>query len=212
MIYKEILERLEKSGIHYLVVGGVAVNLHGVERFTGDLDVILSLDLDSLEKFSLIMNDLGYKTRIPADPKLLANPEIRKDWVENKHMKAFSFYHHKEQQNIVDIVISHPLNFEIAYGKREDRRIYGISVPVVSFDDLVSMKREASRPKDKLDLEMLDIVQSKKKGSRNIDVNDWGYFDTDDYKVGRYMGIPDETKLDWLEEARLFQLEIQKSA
>src|SRR5687768_16540787 len=35
--YRDIFEAMNKAGIRYLVVGGVAVNLHGYSRFTGDL-------------------------------------------------------------------------------------------------------------------------------------------------------------------------------
>ena len=40
---RKILKAFEDEGVRYLVFGGVAVNLHGLPRFTEDLDVFIEL-------------------------------------------------------------------------------------------------------------------------------------------------------------------------
>jgi hypothetical protein len=35
----EVLTSLEKAQVQYLIIGGVAVNIHGFQRSTGDLDI-----------------------------------------------------------------------------------------------------------------------------------------------------------------------------
>lgn len=45
--FHRIFQALEASGVRYLVVGGVAVVLHGHPRFTADLDLVVSLDPDN---------------------------------------------------------------------------------------------------------------------------------------------------------------------
>ena len=45
MFYVELFRRLEEAGVRYLVVGGVAVNLHGVNRLTHDVDLMLAFGL-----------------------------------------------------------------------------------------------------------------------------------------------------------------------
>src|SRR5262249_20254557 len=42
-------ERLEAAGIPYVIVGGMAVNLHGAERTTKDVDILLTRE--GLERF-----------------------------------------------------------------------------------------------------------------------------------------------------------------
>ena len=49
-IFKEIFKALNKGGVKYIVVGGVAVNLHGYLRATGDLDILVLLETSNLEK------------------------------------------------------------------------------------------------------------------------------------------------------------------
>ena len=39
MFYEEILIALQKHRVRYLILGGAAVNLHGVPRMTADLDM-----------------------------------------------------------------------------------------------------------------------------------------------------------------------------
>ena len=40
MFYAEFFRALHEEGVRYVLVGGVAVNLHGVERATGDIDAL----------------------------------------------------------------------------------------------------------------------------------------------------------------------------
>jgi len=43
MFYEELFEKLNMSGVDYVVVGGVALVLHGVVRLTADLDLMVHL-------------------------------------------------------------------------------------------------------------------------------------------------------------------------
>ncbi len=57
-VYKQIFEAFNKSGINYVIVGGIAVNLHGYSRFTGDLDILLLLNNSNLQKMHTLMQKL----------------------------------------------------------------------------------------------------------------------------------------------------------
>jgi hypothetical protein len=48
MFYVELFRALERAQVRYLLVGGVAVNLHGAERLTMDVDIMLALDPENL--------------------------------------------------------------------------------------------------------------------------------------------------------------------
>ena len=50
MFYERIFRELANRNIKYLVIGGIAVNIHGYSRATGDLDIMLSLEKDNLER------------------------------------------------------------------------------------------------------------------------------------------------------------------
>ncbi|MCG3206027.1 MAG: hypothetical protein KCHDKBKB_02753 [Elusimicrobia bacterium] len=51
--YEDLFKDFAKAGIQYLIVGGVAVVLHGFVRATADLDLMVALDdLITLKKKS----------------------------------------------------------------------------------------------------------------------------------------------------------------
>ena len=39
-----IFETLDRAGVRYLIAGGVAVNIHGYQRMTADLDLVVQLE------------------------------------------------------------------------------------------------------------------------------------------------------------------------
>jgi len=47
---KEVFEALAAEGVRYLVVGGLAVNVHGLRRLTQDLDIVIQLVPQNVER------------------------------------------------------------------------------------------------------------------------------------------------------------------
>jgi hypothetical protein len=43
-LFKNLFSSLNKESVKYMVAGGIAVNLYGIERATADIDIILKLD------------------------------------------------------------------------------------------------------------------------------------------------------------------------
>lgn len=91
--YEELFRDFDKAGVRYLVVGGVAVNLHGFVRMTADLDLIVALDPENLRAFLALMKSKGYKPKVPVPIEDFADPNKRKNWIIDKEMKVFSLYH-----------------------------------------------------------------------------------------------------------------------
>ena len=159
MYYFEILEGLYKSKVRYLIAGGLSVNLYGVPRMTQDIDIVIAMDRENVLKITFLLKELGYVTRLPVSPDDLANPDKVKDWIENKNLKAFSFYHKNENYKVIDIVLVHPLNFEKSFKNRTVKRAKDIDIYLASIDDVVKMKEFSGRPQDLSDIEMLNKVR-----------------------------------------------------
>ena len=51
MLYEQLFKGLHTHRIRYLVVGAVAVNLHGIPRMTADLDVMVDLEKENVHRF-----------------------------------------------------------------------------------------------------------------------------------------------------------------
>ncbi|MCB1176268.1 MAG: hypothetical protein KDK36_01700 [Leptospiraceae bacterium] len=155
MFYVDILKSLHENSIRYLIVGGVAVNLHGVPRATFDFDLLISIDEDNILRFLEVMEKDGFVPGLPEDPKGLLSKEKINDWIKNRNLIAFSFYNKNENHKVIDIVLDHHLDFEEAYSRRVVHKFDSLELHLASIDDLIEMKEKSARPKDLKDIEFL---------------------------------------------------------
>ena len=159
MYYFEILEGLYKSKVRYLIVGGLSVNLYGVPRITQDIDIVVAMSKENILKITSLLKGLDYIPRLPVNPDDLANHDKVKDWIENKNLKAFSFYHKKYHYKVIDIVLVHPLDVEKSFINRTVKKAKDIDVYLASVDDIIKMKEFSGRTQDLSDIEMLKKVR-----------------------------------------------------
>ena len=75
------------------------------------------MDKENVLKLTSLLKKSGYVPRLPVSPDDLTNPDKVKDWIENRNLKAFSFYHKKDSYKVIDIVLVHPLDFEVSFKK-----------------------------------------------------------------------------------------------
>jgi predicted nucleotidyltransferase len=155
LFYEDVFKALESGGVKYLVIGGVAVNLYGVQRATGDIDLLLAMDNDNLLKFIAASKKLGLVPKAPVKAEELADPAKLKAWRENKNMRAFSFIHPVHSYIMIDIMTDNYLSFEEAYKKRTILPAWGIQVSCVALDDLIKLKEISGREQDLADINAL---------------------------------------------------------
>lgn len=153
--FEKVFRALNKEKIKYLVVGGVAVNIYGYIRFTGDIDILLLLEKENLKKMDRVMKRLGYGERLPVSVKDLSDHKKVKKWLKEKNMTAFAFFPPKEILFMVDVLVEDSLKFEKVARDKVIRKFDNVAIPVVSIDYLIKMKRKANRPKDLEDLDKL---------------------------------------------------------
>ena len=162
MLYERILNELHRHKIKYLVVGGLAVNLYGYDRITGDLDIILLMTDVNVKKFIKVAERFKLKPRLPVALQDLAVPRLRKSWIKERNMKAFTLYNPRNDAEHVDIVIDHPVDFQKAYKKREQIASAGMNISLISLADLITMKKAAGRDRDKIDIKALTFIRELK--------------------------------------------------
>ena len=73
------------------MVGGIAVVLYGVNRFTSDVDLAVELTVENLAGLERVLERMGFMRRLPTSIKGLANPLTRKQWTREKGMEVYSF-------------------------------------------------------------------------------------------------------------------------
>ena len=161
VIYEDVLRAFQKQQVEYVLVGGIAVNLLGSLRNTADMDILVEMSDKNLAKVVGILKKRGYRVKQPVDPMRIADRKTREDWINNKHMKAFNFYKEDELKE-VDIVIDSPVSFKEA--KKDSVLIKaGITLSVISIDNLIKMKKTTGRDVDKMDIKELKKIKKMKK-------------------------------------------------
>lgn len=155
---ERIFAALEASGARYLVVGGVAVVLHGHLRFTADLDLSLSLDEANVGAALTALEGLGYRPRAPVSLRAFADPAQRAEWERTNGLTVFSLWSAEVPGTEIDLFVSDPVPFEPAWSRRLRAHLGTISVNVASLVDLIEMKRRAGRPQDLEDVRQLEAI------------------------------------------------------
>lgn len=150
-----VLRALEESGARYLIVGGVAVVLHGHPRFTADLDVVIQLDADNVRAAFAALARLDYRPRAPVAPEDFADPTIRDAWIRDKGLTVFSLWSPQCPLTEVDIFVQEPFDFDAVYSRALRADLGFATVSVIGLTDLLALKQAAGRAKDLDDIRAL---------------------------------------------------------
>lgn len=155
MFYLDLFRALDRDEVRYLLIGGLAINIHGVERATMDVDLMLALDEQNLARFLKTAESLALTPVLPVQLADLANKEKRQEWIETKHMLAFALRPPEAYAPTIDILVKPVVPFEDAYLRRIEKDVGGFKVVLASLDDLIAMKTGTGRQSDASDIEAL---------------------------------------------------------
>jgi len=143
--FEPVLQALNDAGVRDLVVGGVAVVLHGVLRTTGDLDLVVQLQPDNVGRGLEALERGGLRPRPPVPLRSFADPETRRSWIESKNLQVFSLWHPELAGFEVDLFVTEPFDFDTVWERRVNVPLEHTHAPVVSVDDLLVLKRSSGR-------------------------------------------------------------------
>ena len=164
---KEMLSTLADRGVEFVIGGGVACVLHGVERVTLDLDIAVRMTADNLERLAGAADALNLQPRVPIAVAKIGDPEFIRSMVEEKGALVFSLTDPDRPLRQLDIFIHPALSFERLSEGAGSFDLGPAKIRVVSKEVLMRIKREIQplRPKDVLDLEELGRTIKKEPQS-----------------------------------------------
>ena len=156
----DILRALNRAGVKYLVIGGVAAIYHGVPRATFDLDLAVWLAPDNLQRLASVMERMGFVPKAPVPVTGLANSLTRREWTQHKGMKVYAFEELKRPFRLVDIMVKPLRSFHQVYRRRVEVRDQGVVVPLMPIPELIRTKTKTGRHKDQEDIAYLRFIRS----------------------------------------------------
>lgn len=165
-IFKRLFEALNKGGVEYLVCGGIAVNLYGIERATADIDLAIRLDEENLGRFIAAAKELGLKPKMPVSLEDLNDQKKREEWRIEKGMVVYSLFDENAPFLLIDLFIEPQFNFHDAYRRRKETKLSDIVIPLASIDVLIKMKEKTGRPQDKADVFYLKKIVEEWKDDK----------------------------------------------
>lgn len=159
LFYHDVLAAFQEAGVSMVVVGAVALNLHGVQRSTSDLDLAISLDATSLPRAVDLVQRLGMRCRLPEPASRLSDPEVVRGWVEERNLIALKFTDPVDPLREVDLLVAPPVPFEELLRGATRLEAGGLSFLVAGVDDLIRMKTGTGRAIDEDDVADLRRLQ-----------------------------------------------------
>lgn len=149
MFYLDLFKALEKHQVRYMLVGGLAMNLHGVPRATMDVDIVLALDPANLRAFLGMAEDLKLKPVAPLSLEGLLVPAQRQKWLKEKNM---ALRPPDINGPTLDILIDPPLDIEAALKRAVGREVNKVNISLISIEDLIRLKEKSGREQDLSDI------------------------------------------------------------
>jgi predicted nucleotidyltransferase len=144
--FSDLLRLFNDNKVRYLVIGGYAYIQYAEPRYTKDLDLWISTDVENAAAVFRSLQDFGA-------------PLV--DMTEDDFAEEGYFYQMGIPPVRIDILMGiRGIEFDKAWANREEIDFDGLSVPFISKEDLIVSKRASGRAQDLLDADVLSQTDS----------------------------------------------------
>jgi len=151
------LQTLQRHGVRFVVIGGVAGRLWGSPTMTNDVDICYDREPSNLERLAAALTDLRARIRdVDEDVPFLL------DAITLANGQNFTFTTDVGPLDAIGLPAGVNDFNELAVNAVDFDLGEGVVVPVCDLDDLIRMKRAAGRVKDRIELEILSAVRDER--------------------------------------------------
>jgi hypothetical protein len=158
-----MLQGLERAGIRFVVVGGVAARIHGSPRVTNDLDVCYATEAENRVRLASLLQQWNAGLR-GADEGL---PFV----VDAEALRTIPILTLRTDEGDLDLM--HEVlgvgDFEACRRRSEEVQFQSISFAVLGLAALIEAKRATGRAKDQEHLLELETLQALRQGRPSPD-------------------------------------------
>lgn len=144
----KLFEALQKNGVNYILVGGHAVRLHGLNRATEDVDLVVPFDMEN-------------GTRLIRSLDFLGSTKELQDWWFSKEANEDEIQNIRiADEMVIDILFSaNGETYESLQPHVRKVEIDGVTIPTLDVEGLLKTKT-SQREKDAIDRLFLSKIKN----------------------------------------------------
>lgn len=146
---ERILTTLDRHGVDYVLIGGLAAVAHGSAIPTTDLDLVPDASRDNLGRLAGALSDLQAKLRVPDLPYPVVVV------LDHRTFDAFTTAAFRTPYGDVDVVLRPDapgprghFTYDELNARAQTRQAFGVTIRVADLDDIVESKAAAGRTQD----------------------------------------------------------------
>lgn len=160
MFYLDLFSALDRHKVEYVLIGGLAVAMHGVERNTMDIDVCVVISPVNLQHLIEAAKELRLSPMLPVPLETLSDIETLKQWHSTRNLQALSLRSEDMAGVTLDVLLFPPVDPAGMCQRALQLDVSGVPVKLASIDDLIALKQSVARPIDLADIEHLKRLQN----------------------------------------------------
>jgi hypothetical protein len=152
--FRRIIELLERHGVEYVVVGGVAAVLQGAPVTTFDFDALFKVDPENIERLAAVLTELDARYRERPDLR-----PTRKDLEAGQHILLLT------NCGPFDLlgIIGSGKRYEHVVDSATRLSVGDQTVNVLSVEALIEDKKALNRYKDQAAIRLLEALVNRKR-------------------------------------------------
>ncbi len=161
---RSIFEALERHGVRYVVIGGLAATFHGSPLVTNDVDITPERTRDNLDRLSAALKDLDARIRTDAAPEGLAFDH------NSESLAAADIWNLTTSAGDLDItfVPAGTGGYSDLRDGAIDLDVLGLTIPVAALADIVRSRKQPGGRRTRARLptlrRMLDAEEGERRG------------------------------------------------
>jgi hypothetical protein len=159
MFYVDLFAALARHKVDYLLIGGLAVSLHGVERATMDVDITVAMTPSNLAHLIETARELKLAPVLPVPLTSLNDLELLRQWHSERNLEVFALRTPDLAGVTVDVLLFPPVEFSGMAQRAAVFNVANTAISVASIDDLIALKQAVGRPIDLSDIEHLQRIK-----------------------------------------------------
>lgn len=150
---RELFAALARHEVEYVTIGGIAIQAHGGQRLTQDLDIAIGPSPDNLTRLAAALVEVDARVLGPDGERSQSTPSAAM-------LGSSDQWHLLTRHGALDVVTlpAHLGPFEETLARAHQTPLGDLTVPIAHREDLLRMKRATGRPQDFADVELLEAL------------------------------------------------------